>query len=74
MIDPSPGGGRRVRSGSLHYPPAVAASRSPSDLTRSDRPVALVVAFGFALSLGIGTVAVPLVALGAGYAPASIGF
>src|SRR5262245_10658948 len=41
---------------------------------RSDRPVALVVAFGFALSIGIGVVAVPLVALAAGYDPATIGF
>ena len=41
---------------------------------RGDRPLALVVAFGFALSLGIGTVAVPLVALEAGYGPATIGF
>jgi hypothetical protein len=40
---------------------------------RGDRPLALVVAFGFALSLGIGTVAVPLVALDAGYDPATIG-
>lgn len=39
-----------------------------------DRPLALGVAFGFALSLGIGTVAVPLVALDAGYDAASIGF
>ena len=41
---------------------------------RGDRPIALGVAFGFALSLGIATVAIPLVALGAGYQPAAIGF
>ena len=41
---------------------------------RSDRPIALGVAFGFALSLGIGIVAIPLVALDAGYDPAAIGF
>lgn len=41
---------------------------------RDDRPIALGVAFGFALSLGIGTVAVPLVALDAGYDAAAIGF
>jgi hypothetical protein len=38
-----------------------------------DRPVSLGVAFGFAVSLGIATVAIPLVAIGAGYAPAEIG-
>jgi hypothetical protein len=36
--------------------------------------VALVVAFGFALSLGIGIVAVPLLALDAGYDAATVGF
>jgi MFS family permease len=41
---------------------------------RGDRPIALGVAFGFALSLGIAVVAVPLVALGAGYDPAAVGF
>jgi MFS family permease len=41
---------------------------------RGDRPIALAVAFGFALSLGIAVVAVPLVALGAGYDPAAVGF
>jgi cyanate permease len=39
-----------------------------------DRPIALGVAFGFALSLGIATVTIPLLALGAGYEPAAIGF
>src|SRR5687767_12399211 len=39
-----------------------------------DRPIALGVAFGFALSLGIATVAIPLLALDAGYEPAAIGF
>ena len=47
--------------------------RSGAGAARSDRPVALVTAFGFALALGIGTVAVPLVALGAGYDAATIG-
>src|SRR4051812_43745671 len=41
---------------------------------RRDRPVSLVVAFGFALSLGIAAVAIPLLALGAGYDAAAIGF
>ena len=41
---------------------------------RSDRPLALTVAFAFALSLGIAIVAIPLVALDAGYSPATIGF
>jgi hypothetical protein len=41
---------------------------------RGDRPIALTVAFGFALSLGIAVVAIPLVALDAGYEPATIGF
>jgi MFS family permease len=36
--------------------------------------VALVVAFGFALSLGISTVAIPLLALSAGYDAAAVGF
>jgi MFS family permease len=46
----------------------------PTDAPRGDRPIALGVAFGFALSLGVAVVAVPLVALGAGYDPAAIGF
>ncbi len=41
---------------------------------RGDRPIALTVAFGFALSLGIGMVAIPLVALDAGYDAPAIGF
>ena len=41
---------------------------------RGDRPVALVTAFGFALSLGIGTVAIPLLALAAGYDAPTVGF
>jgi hypothetical protein len=41
---------------------------------RHDRPIALGAAFGFALSLGIATVAVPLVALSAGYGAAAVGF
>lgn len=39
-----------------------------------DRPLALGVAFAFALSLGIAIVAIPLVALDAGYDPAAVGF
>jgi Major Facilitator Superfamily len=42
--------------------------------TRNDRPLALLVAFAFALSLGIAVVAVPLVALEAGYDAPTIGF
>jgi len=38
-----------------------------------DRPLMLVVAFGFALALGIATVAIPLVALGSGYDAAGVG-
>ena len=41
---------------------------------RGDRPIALAVAFGFALSLGVAVVAIPLVALGAGYDAAAVGF
>jgi MFS family permease len=41
---------------------------------RHDRPIALGTAFGFALSLGIGVVAVPLVALSVGYDAAAVGF
>jgi len=46
----------------------------PRGSDRGDRPVALVVAFGFALSLGIATVTIPLVALDAGYDAAAVGF
>ena len=49
------------------------SQESRAEQARSDRPFALAVAFGFALALGIGTVAVPLVALDAGYDPAAIG-
>jgi MFS family permease len=41
---------------------------------RHDRPLALGVAFAFALSLGIAIVAIPLVALDAGYDAAAVGF
>ena len=47
---------------------------APIEAKRSDRPVALVTAFGFALALGIATVAVPLVALAAGYDAPTVGF
>jgi hypothetical protein len=39
-----------------------------------DRPALLAVAFGFALSLGIATVAIPLLALSSGYDAAAVGF
>src|SRR5262245_25859358 len=39
-----------------------------------DRPASLAVAFGFALSLGIATVAIPLLALGSGYDAPAVGF
>jgi len=39
-----------------------------------DRPASLAVAFGFALSLGIATVAIPLLALESGYDAAAVGF
>jgi hypothetical protein len=39
-----------------------------------DRPASLAVAFGFALSLGVATVAIPLLALGSGYDAAAVGF
>jgi len=39
-----------------------------------DRPASLAVAFGFALSLGIATVAIPLLALSTGYDAAAVGF
>ena len=51
----------------------MSSQESPAEQARSDRPIALLVAFGFALALGIATVAVPLVALDAGYAPATVG-
>jgi MFS family permease len=40
----------------------------------ADRTTSLAVAFGFALSLGISTVAIPLLALGSGYDAAAVGF
>ena len=45
-----------------------------SSSTPSDRPAALGVVFLFSLALGIATVAVPLLALSAGYDAAAIGF
>jgi MFS family permease len=51
----------------------VTSQGSSAGQDRSDRPFALAVAFGFALALGIATVAVPLVALDAGYGPATVG-
>ena len=51
---------------------SVPTAVTPRD-ERGDRPLALLVAFAFALSLGIAIVAVPLVALDAGYDPATLG-
>jgi MFS family permease len=42
--------------------------------SRVDRAATLLVTFGFALALGIATVAIPLVALASGYDPAAVGF
>jgi len=42
--------------------------------TRNDRPLALGVAFAFALSIGIAVVAIPLLAIDSGYDAAAIGF
>ena len=53
----------------LDYPPAVTATPA-----RNDRLLALGVAFAFALSLGIAVVAIPLLAIDAGYDAAAIGF
>lgn len=39
-----------------------------------DRVAALGAVFGFSMSLGVATVAIPLLALGAGYEPAVVGF
>src|SRR4051812_3708411 len=44
------------------------------DRPPADRPLALLVAFGFALALGIATVAIPLLALASGYDAAAVGF
>ncbi len=41
---------------------------------RNDRPLALGVAFAFALSIGIAVVAIPLLAIDSGYGAAAIGF
>ena len=47
----------------------------PSDRSRpDDRPATLAAVFAFSLGLGIGTIAVPLVALAAGYDPPAVGF
>src|SRR6478736_2097173 len=40
----------------------------------TDRVTSLVVAFGFSVGLGVATVAIPLLALGAGYDEAAVGF
>ena len=50
-------------------------ARMPSDRARpDDRPATLAAVFAFSLGLGIGTIAVPLVALAAGYDPPAVGF
>jgi hypothetical protein len=50
-------------------------ARMPSDRARpDDRRATLAAVFGFSLGLGIGTVAIPLVALAAGYDPPAVGF
>ncbi|HUG31203.1 MAG TPA: MFS transporter [Candidatus Limnocylindria bacterium] len=43
-------------------------------LVRNDRPLALGVAFAFALSIGIAIVAVPLLAIDSGYDAAAVGY
>jgi MFS family permease len=48
--------------------------QGPGARRPSDRAAALGVAFGFSLALGIATVTIPLVALGAGYDAAAVGF
>jgi hypothetical protein len=47
---------------------------TPATPARNDRPLALGVAFAFALSLGIAIVAIPLLAIDSGYNAAAIGF
>ena len=46
----------------------------PTDAPADDRRIVLATTAGFSLALGIGTVAIPLLALDAGYSPATIGF
>lgn len=41
---------------------------------RNDRVATLIAAFGFSAGLGVATVTIPLLALGAGYDPATVGF
>lgn len=48
-------------------------SPSPPSRGRRDRAASLVVAFGFSVGLGVATVAIPLLALDAGYDPPTIG-
>lgn len=50
--------------------PGISAPRAHRD----DRRAALAVVFGFSLGLGVATVAIPLLALGAGYDAVAIGF
>jgi MFS family permease len=51
-----------------------AHDRPASPLGNPERPATLAVAFGFALSLGIATVAIPLLALASVYDAAAVGF
>ena len=54
---------------------AMTAGRSTPERTPgADRVVSLVVAFGFSVGLGVATVAIPLLALEAGYDEAAVGF
>lgn len=55
-------------------PGSAAPEESPRQGHRDDRRAALTVVFGFSLGLGVATVAIPLLALAAGYDPAAIGF
>lgn len=55
-------------------PASAAPEMPPRPVHRDDRRAALSVVFGFSLGLGVATVAIPLVALAAGYDPAAIGF
>src|SRR3954452_4005313 len=51
-----------------------AARSTRSTAPGADRVVSLVVAFGFSVGLGVATVAIPLLALDAGYDEAAVGF
>src|SRR4051794_14652302 len=64
-------GARSVAAESI----AMTAARStPARTPGADRVISLVVAFGFSVGLGVATVAIPLLALDAGYDEAAVGF